>query len=119
MPWIYLILAGITEVVWSAALKQSAGFTRPVAGAVAVITMILSFILLAMAMRSLPLGTSYGVWTGIGAVGAAIIGIVWFGESRAGVRLGCIALIIVGIIGLKLTNRSAPAGQRSADSRVD
>jgi quaternary ammonium compound-resistance protein SugE len=100
MAWVYLIAAGICEVVWAAGLKKY-GFTRTWGGAATVVLMLLSFILLDRAMRSLPLGTAYVVWTGIGAVGSAILGIMVFGEPRTAARLGFIALIVVGILGLK------------------
>lgn len=101
MAWFYLFLAAICEVVWSASLKASDGLTRPWLSAVAIVVMLLSFVLLAAAMKTLPLGTAYVLWTGIGTVGAAVIGLVWFQEPRDAGRLVCIALIIVGIVGLR------------------
>lgn len=106
MPWVFLIAAGLCEVVWAVALKYSQGFTRPIASAIAIVVMLLSFVLLAQAMRSMPLGTSYAIWTGIGAVGTAVVGMVWFGESRDVVRVACIGIIILGIVGLKLFARN-------------
>ena len=101
MAWIYLLLAGITEVAWAVGLKQTDGWTRLWPSVITAILMVVSFALLSLALRVLPIGTAYAVWTGIGAVGTAIIGIVFFGEPRTAIRLACIALILVGIIGLK------------------
>ncbi|TWT50856.1 Quaternary ammonium compound-resistance protein SugE [Rubripirellula amarantea] len=108
MPWIYLALAGLLEIGWAVGLKYSDGFSKPIASVVTIITMIASFTLLSFALRSIPLGTGYAVWTGIGAVGTAIAGMVLFSESRDLVRLLCIALIVVGIIGLKFTLAADP-----------
>ena len=101
MAWIYLLLAGITEVAWAVGLKQTDGWTRLWPSVITAILMVVSFVLLSLALRVLPMGTAYAVWTGIGAVGTAIIGIVFFGEPRTAIRLACIALILVGIVGLK------------------
>jgi quaternary ammonium compound-resistance protein SugE len=101
MPWLYLFLAAVCEIVWSAGLKASNGLTRPWLSVMTVVVMLLSFVLLAMAMKTLPLGTAYVLWTGIGTVGAALIGLFWFNEPRDAGRLVCIGLIIVGIVGLK------------------
>jgi quaternary ammonium compound-resistance protein SugE len=103
--WIYLIIAGLLEVAWAVGLKQSNGFTRPGPIAVVLLAAPLSFYLLALGMRGLPVGTAYAVWTGIGAVGAAIIGIVFLGESKNVWRLASLALIVAGIAGLRLTSR--------------
>jgi len=102
MPWIYLAIAGVLEVIWAYFMKQSAGFTKPVESAVTIVAMIASFTLLALAMKALPLGTSYAVWTGIGAVGAFIVGIVFLGESANLMRVASAGLILAGIIGLKM-----------------
>jgi quaternary ammonium compound-resistance protein SugE len=103
MAWIVLFLAGLFEIAWAVGLKYTDGFTRlwPTAGTVA--AMGLSIALLGLALKSLPLGTAYAVWTGIGTVGTAIFGIVLLGESADIVRLGGIALIVGGIVTLKLT----------------
>ena len=101
MAWIYLVLAGITEVAWAVGLKQTNGWTRLWPSVITAMLMVLSFGLLSLALRVLPLGTAYAVWTGIGAVGTAIIGIMFFGEPRTAIRLGCIVLILIGIVGLK------------------
>ena len=103
MAWFMLLLAGLLEVVWAFSMKQSEGFTRLWPSVVTMVTMLLSFVLLAMSMRSLPIGTAYTMWTGIGAVGAAIFGVWLFDESVNAARIGCIALIVLGILGLKLT----------------
>ncbi len=102
MAWIYLVVAGLLEIAWAVGLKVSEGFSRPLASIVTVVCMILSFWLLALAMRALPLGTAYAVWTGIGAVGAFVVGIVAFGESATALRIASIVLIVAGLVGLKL-----------------
>ena len=102
MAWIILVVAGLFEVGWAVGLKLSEGFTRLWPSLLTVAAMALSLGLLGLALRSLPLGTAYTVWTGVGAVGTVLLGIVLFGESADLVRLGCIALIVAGIIGLKL-----------------
>lgn len=102
--WIMLAIAGALEVVWAIGLKYAEGFTRPVPSAITVAAMIASMWLLAQAARTLPIGTAYAVWTGIGAVGAALLGMMLFAESANVVRLGCIGLIVAGIVGLKLTS---------------
>jgi quaternary ammonium compound-resistance protein SugE len=103
MSWILLVLAGLFEIGWAVGLKYTEGFSRlwPSVGTVA--AMVVSIVLLAMATKQLPLGTAYAVWTGIGAVGAVTLGIVLFGESTAPMRLACVGLIVLGILGLKLT----------------
>ena len=100
MAWMILIAAGVCEVLWAAGLKKY-GFSATRGGALTIALMLLSFVLLSRAMRDLPLGTSYAVWTGIGAVGTAVWGIVALGEPRSVVRVACIGLIVVGIAGLK------------------
>ena len=101
--WWLLVLAGLLEVVWAIGLKYSDGFRKPGPTAVTVTAMIASFYYLAQALKTLPVGTGYAVWTGIGAVGTAAIGILVFGESRDWARVASIALIVAGIIGLKVT----------------
>jgi len=110
MPWFYLTIAGLLEVVWAVGMKQSLGFTRPWISIVTVAAMIASFGFLAIALRSLPLGTGYAVWTGIGAVGTALLGILVFGESTNPVRLVSISLIVAGIVGLKLASGEGAGG---------
>lgn len=104
--WVWLAVAGILEVVWAIGLKQSDGFRRPGIAAFTVVAMIASFYGLAQALKVLPVGTGYAVWTGIGAVGTAIVGIVYFGESRELARVVSILLIVSGIVGLKLATRT-------------
>ena len=104
MAWIYLFVAGIFETAWAIGLKYSAGFTRLGASIFTALAMAISLYLLALALRTLPVGTGYAVWTGIGTVGAAILGILLFNESREVTRILCILLIVAGIIGLKLTS---------------
>jgi quaternary ammonium compound-resistance protein SugE len=103
MAWTCLLIAGLLEVGWATGLKYTEGLTRPGASVATIITSILSFVLLAWAMKTLPLGTSYAVWTGIGVIGTAILGMVLFGDSANPVRLTCIGMILVGIVGLRLT----------------
>ncbi|MDB5370041.1 MAG: small multidrug resistance protein [Roseomonas sp.] len=103
IAWIALFFAGLLEIGWAAGLKQSAGFTRLWPSILTIIAMVGSFALLAFAMRSLPLGTAYAVWTGIGTVGAAILGMALFGEAATPARIFCILLIVAGIAGLKMT----------------
>ncbi len=102
MAWILLAIAGVFEVGWAIGLKYTEGFTRfwPSIGTIA--AMALSLFCLGLALRTLPVGTAYAVWTGIGAVGTAILGMILFGESAAAARLACIGLIVAGIVGLKL-----------------
>ncbi|MGH6916142.1 MAG: quaternary ammonium compound efflux SMR transporter SugE [Geminicoccaceae bacterium] len=102
MPWLILMVAGLFEIGWAVGLKYTAGFTRlwPTVGTVA--SMIVSLGLLGLALRTLPVGTAYAVWTGVGTVGTALLGIALFGESADLVRLACIGLILAGIVGLKL-----------------
>ncbi len=104
MSWFYLFLAGVFEVVWAIGLKHTDGFSRlwPTVGTLA--AMAVSFGLLAMALKTLPLGTAYAIWTGIGAVGTVAMGIVLFGEPATAARLLCVALIVCGIIGLKMVS---------------
>jgi quaternary ammonium compound-resistance protein SugE len=102
MAWILLIVAGLLEVVWAIGMKQSQGFTRLWPSVYTIVAMLASFTLLALAMRTLPLGVSYTVWVGIGAIGSIIAGAVIFGERMNPVQFVCLALIGVGILGLKL-----------------
>lgn len=102
MSWLLLLLAGLLEVGWAIGLKYTDGFTRPVATLLTVASMIASIALLGLAVRSLPLGTAYAVWTGIGTVGTALLGIWLFQEPATAARLACIGLILAGIVGLKL-----------------
>jgi quaternary ammonium compound-resistance protein SugE len=106
MDWIVLVIAGLFEVVWATGLKYTEGFTRLWPSAWTVTAMAVSLLLLAQALKTLPIGTAYAVWTGIGAVGTAVMGIILFGESRDAMRLACIAVIVAGIAGLRLS--SAP-----------
>jgi Membrane transporters of cations and cationic drugs len=103
MAWIYLLLAGLFEIGWAVGLKYSEGLTRVWPSVATGVAMAISVVLLALAVRSLPIGTAYAIWTGIGAVGAVLLGIVLFGEPASAVRLLCVGLIVVGIAGLKLS----------------
>ena len=109
MEWIYLVIAGLLEVGWAVGLEYTQGVTKPVPTVLTVTGMIASVFLLALAVQKLPLGTAYAVWTGIGAVGAAILGIAFFGESLSVARVGCIALIVCGILGLKFLGGDSAA----------
>ena len=102
MAWLWLILAGLLEVVWAIGIKYTDGFTRLLPSAVTIAAMIGSIYLLALAVRTIPIGTGYAVWTGIGAVGAVILGMVLFNEPRDFLRVGSILLIVAGIAGLKV-----------------
>jgi len=104
MAWVWLTLAGLLEVVWATGLKYTEGFTRLVPSAITVAAMVASIYLLGLAVRTIPIGTGYAVWTGIGAVGVAILGMVFFDEPRALARIGSILLIVAGIAGLKLVS---------------
>lgn len=101
MAWFYLLIAGLLEIGWAIGLKYTDGFTRLMPTALTVGAMIASVALLGLALRELPVGTGYAVWTGIGTVGTALLGIYLFGEPATALRLGCIALIVSGIVGLK------------------
>ncbi len=103
MPWLYLIIAGVLEIGWAIGLKYTDGFTKLVPTLLTVPTMIASFFFLALAVRQIPVGTGYAMWTGIGAIGTVIAGMLLFGESAAAARIACLALVVVGIVGLKLT----------------
>ena len=103
MAWVILFFAGLMEICWAIGLKYTEGFTRLVPSVLTLAAMAISVILLAIALKTLPVGTGYAVWTGIGAVGTAILGIVLFGDPATLPRLLCVALIVVGIVGLKLT----------------
>lgn len=107
MAWMYLGIARLLEVLWAYMLKVSDNLSKPIEATIAVVAMIASFIMLSMAMKSLPLGTAYAIWTGIGAVGAFLIGIIVLGEAVTAMRVGSAALILVGIIGLKLASGEA------------
>jgi quaternary ammonium compound-resistance protein SugE len=102
--WLYIMVAGLLEVGWAIGLKYSEGFSKPVPSVLTVAGMAMSMWLLAQALRVLPAGTGYAVWTGIGAVGTAILGVVLLGESRSVARLACIGLIVVGIVGLRVVS---------------
>jgi quaternary ammonium compound-resistance protein SugE len=106
MPWTFLFIAAVLEIVWATGLKYTEGFTRlwPSIGVGA--AMAASMFLLALAARGLPIGTAYAVWTGIGAAGTAILGILLFHESASALRLVCLALIVTGVVGLKILGKS-------------
>lgn len=109
MAWLLLLIAGVFEVAWAIGLKYTEGFSRLWPSVLTIAAMVASVVLLAIALKSIPVGTGYAVWTGIGAVGTAALGIVLFGESASAARLGCIALIVAGIVGLKFFSGDAGA----------
>ncbi|MEL1262778.1 quaternary ammonium compound efflux SMR transporter SugE [Pseudoxanthomonas putridarboris] len=106
MAWVYLVVAGVLEVVWAVGLKYSEGFTRLVPSAITAVALVASFWLLAVSLKHIPLGTGYAVWVGIGAVGTAFVGMWLFKEPATAARLVCIGLIVAGIAGLKLTSNT-------------
>lgn len=105
MHWLLLLAAGLFEIGWAVGLKYADGFTKPLPTLFTVLSMAVSLGLLGLALRSLPLGTAYAVWTGVGAAGTAVLGIILFGESASLPRLACLGLIVAGIVGLKLVTR--------------
>ena len=102
MPWTLLFFAGLFEVAWAIGLKYTDGFSKLVPSVLTVAAMVASVVLLGLAMKQLPVGTAYAVWTGIGAVGTVLLGIVLFGEPATVARLACVGLVVAGILGLKL-----------------
>lgn len=106
MAWLYLLVAGLFECVWAVGLKYTEGFSKPMPSVITVMAMVASVWLLALAMKDIPIGTAYAVWTGIGAVGVAVVGMLLFDESRELLRLISLMLIITGIVGLKLVSGS-------------
>lgn len=108
MAWLFLFIAGLLEIGWAIGLKYTHGFTRPLPTVLTIGAMVASFAFLGIALRSIPVGTGYAIWTGIGAAGTALLGIALLGESANLPRLACLLLIILGIIGLKLTTPRVP-----------
>jgi quaternary ammonium compound-resistance protein SugE len=106
MAWTYLCIAGLLEIIWAISLKHTAGFSNLRWSLMTVAGMSASFYFLAQSLKTIPVGTAYAIWTGIGAAGTAVLGIILFSESAALPRLACIALIVAGIVGLKLTSAS-------------
>lgn len=102
MAWILLVVAGLLEVAWALGLKASEGFTRPLVSLFTLVTMLASFYLLGLAMRALPVGTAYAAWVGIGAVGTVLFGILVYGDGASPLRLVSLALVMAGLVGLKL-----------------
>ena len=102
MNWVLLLVAGVLEIIWAAGMKHSHGFTRILPSLITIVCMVASFVLLSLAMRSIPLGTAYAVWTGIGAAGTVILGMLFLGEPSSVLRILCLVLILSGIIGLKV-----------------
>lgn len=104
MSWVYLVIAGILEIGWAIGLKYTEGWTRLIPSLITASIMIASFYFLSLAVKTLPIGNAYAIWTGIGIVGAAILGMIVFNEPRDFSRIFCISLIVIGIVGLKLTS---------------
>jgi len=104
MAWVYLAVAGLFEIGWAIGLKYSDGFSKPAPSLLTAISMVFSIWLLAVAMKTIPVGTAYAVWTGIGAIGVAVLGMILFGESREFLRIFSLFLIVAGIVGLKLVS---------------
>jgi quaternary ammonium compound-resistance protein SugE len=104
MAWIYLAIAGLFEIGWAIGLKYTQGFTRLVPTVLTVASMVVSLGLLGLALKTLPVGTAYAIWTGIGTIGTAMLGIVLLGEPASALRIACIGLIVAGIVGLKLVS---------------
>lgn len=104
MNWVYLVIAGLLEIGWAIGLKYTEGWSKLYPSLITLVLMIASFQFLSMALKTLPIGTAYAIWTGIGAVGTAILGMLFFDEPRDLIRILCILLIVAGIIGLKLTS---------------
>lgn len=102
MGWIYLLGAGLSEIGWAVGLKYTDGFSRTLPTVLTVLSMIVSLFLLGLALRTLPLGTAYAIWTGIGTIGTVVLGIVLFGDAASVLRIACVGLILAGIVGLKL-----------------
>lgn len=107
MDWIYILIASVFEISWAVGLKYSEGFTQLKATILTIITMILSYVFLSLGAKDIPIGTAYAVWTGIGAVGTAVYGIIFFDEPRDLLRIAFIFLIVIGIIGLRLTYKAS------------
>lgn len=104
MAWVYLAIAGLLEIGWAIGLKYTEGWTRLVPSLLTAVTIVASFYFLSLAVKILPIGTAYALWTGIGTVGAAVLGVLIFGEPRDASRIACVPLIVAGIVGLKLTS---------------
>lgn len=104
MAWTLLVIAGVLEIIWAVGLKHTEGWTKLVPSVVTLIALIISFVLLAQAMKTLPVGTAYAVWTGIGAAGASIVGMAVLGEPATPARILCLLVIVAGIVGLKVTS---------------
>lgn len=117
MAWLYLGIAGLFEVGWAIGLKYTEGFTRLLPTLLTGVSMVVSLGLLGLALKSLPVGTAYAVWTGIGTIGTAMLGIALLGEPAGVLRLLCIGLIVAGIVGLKLVSPEAPAQRRQSSGQ--
>ncbi|NTW56325.1 MAG: multidrug efflux SMR transporter [Chlorobiaceae bacterium] len=105
MSWLLLLIAGLFECAWVIALKHSSGFTKTVPGVLTVLFMAISMYLLALSMKQIPMGTAYGVWTGIGTAGVVIAGMLWFGESKDVLRIFFLLMIVLGVFGLRISSR--------------
>jgi quaternary ammonium compound-resistance protein SugE len=108
VAWLLLVGAGLLEIVWAIALKYADGFTKHWPSVIGLVTAFVSFVLLTMALKSLPVGTAYAIWVGIGALGVAVTGMIAFGESTSPGRLSLLALILIGVVGLKIIETGSP-----------
>ncbi|MEJ9228502.1 quaternary ammonium compound efflux SMR transporter SugE [Peribacillus butanolivorans] len=104
MAWLYLVIAGLFEVIWATSLKCTEGFTKLIPSIITIVGMVISFYFLSTAIKTLPMGTAYAIWTGIGAIGAVLVGIIVFNEPKDAMRLVFVGCILIGIIGLKVTS---------------
>ncbi|MFB9710857.1 DMT family transporter [Streptosporangium sandarakinum] len=102
VAWVVLVLSGLMETAWAVALDRSQGFSRPVPSLIFVVTLVLSMIGLGYALKSIPVGTAYAVWVGIGAVGTTVVGMAWLGEPTSVARIACLVLVVAGVVGLKV-----------------
>ncbi|AXN38660.1 quaternary ammonium compound efflux SMR transporter SugE [Peribacillus butanolivorans] len=104
MAWLYLVIAGLFEVIWATSLKYTEGFTKLIPSIITIVGMVISFYFLSTAIKTLPMGTAYAIWTGIGAIGAVLVGIIVFNEPKDAMRLVFVGCILIGIVGLKVTS---------------
>ncbi|PEJ30338.1 quaternary ammonium compound-resistance protein SugE [Peribacillus butanolivorans] len=104
MAWFYLVIAGLFEVIWATSLKYTEGFTKLIPSIITIVGMVISFYFLSTAIKTLPMGTAYAIWTGIGAIGAVLVGIIVFNEPKDAMRLVFVGCILIGIVGLKVTS---------------
>jgi quaternary ammonium compound-resistance protein SugE len=119
MPWLYLLIAGLLEIGWAIGLKYTEGFTRLWPSVATIACMAASFFLLALSLKTIPVGTAYAVWTGIGAAGTALLGMILFGKSREVARLVCLVMIVAGTVGLKIFSGKTPPSVTSRHGQTE